>query len=195
MANCAVCCASAPRWRRAAMRARSSSCPESAHGTNPATAAFAGYRVEDIPGDRRRPGRSGGSQGASRPRCRGCHDHQSQHLRPVRTRHESDFRRGPCRRAASSIATVRTSTPSSARCAPATSASMRCTSICTRPSPPRMAAADRVPARWCCPRRSRPMARCPSPRARRRRRASGRGRKRRRLLRRAFRRTDAALAG
>ena len=31
------------------MRARSCSCPESAHGTNPATAAFAGYEVEDIP--------------------------------------------------------------------------------------------------------------------------------------------------
>ena len=25
--------------------------PESAHGTNPATAAFAGYRVENIPAD------------------------------------------------------------------------------------------------------------------------------------------------
>jgi glycine dehydrogenase subunit 2 len=26
--------------------------PESAHGTNPATAAFAGYRVENIPANR-----------------------------------------------------------------------------------------------------------------------------------------------
>jgi glycine dehydrogenase subunit 2 len=39
---------------RAALEARGDArsvvlCPESAHGTNPATAAFAGYRVEDIP--------------------------------------------------------------------------------------------------------------------------------------------------
>lgn len=39
---------------RAALEARGDPrsvvlCPESAHGTNPATAAFAGYRVEDIP--------------------------------------------------------------------------------------------------------------------------------------------------
>jgi hypothetical protein len=48
----------------------------------------------------------------------------------------------------SSIATAPTSTPSSARCARATSASMRCTSTCTRPSPPRTAAAARVRGRW-----------------------------------------------
>ncbi len=53
------------------------------------------------------------------------------------------------RRARSSIATARTSTPSSARSVRATSASMRCTSTCTRPSPPRTAAAVRVRARWC----------------------------------------------
>ena len=41
--------ASARRSKRAATCARSSWCPESAHGTNPATAAFAGYRVENIP--------------------------------------------------------------------------------------------------------------------------------------------------
>ena len=39
---------------RAALEARGDArevilVPESAHGTNPATAAFAGYRVEDIP--------------------------------------------------------------------------------------------------------------------------------------------------
>ena len=32
--------------------------PESAHGTNPATAAFAGYAVENHPGHRRGPRRS-----------------------------------------------------------------------------------------------------------------------------------------
>ena len=49
MANCAACSASARRSKRAATSARSCWCPESAHGTNPATAAFAGYRVENIP--------------------------------------------------------------------------------------------------------------------------------------------------
>ena len=49
MANCAAFSPSARRWRRGATRARSILVPESAHGTNPATAAFAGYRVENIP--------------------------------------------------------------------------------------------------------------------------------------------------
>ena len=49
MASCAACSASAPRWRRAATSAQVVLVPESAHGTNPATAAFAGYRVENIP--------------------------------------------------------------------------------------------------------------------------------------------------
>ncbi len=49
MANCAASCAI-----RSALEARGDKrsvilVPESAHGTNPATAAFAGYRVEDIP--------------------------------------------------------------------------------------------------------------------------------------------------
>lgn len=42
---------------RAALEARGDArkvvlCPESAHGTNPATAAFAGYQTEDIPADK-----------------------------------------------------------------------------------------------------------------------------------------------
>ena len=49
MASCAACSASARRSRRAATRAQVVLVPESAHGTNPATAAFAGYRVENIP--------------------------------------------------------------------------------------------------------------------------------------------------
>jgi hypothetical protein len=45
---------------RAALEARGDArevvlVPESAHGTNPATAAFAGYRVENIPANARRP--------------------------------------------------------------------------------------------------------------------------------------------
>ena len=49
MASCAACSASAQRWKRAATSAQVILVPESAHGTNPATAAFAGYRVENIP--------------------------------------------------------------------------------------------------------------------------------------------------
>ena len=53
---------------RAALEARGDArevvlVPESAHGTNPATAAFAGYRVENIPANARRPGRSRGADG------------------------------------------------------------------------------------------------------------------------------------
>ena len=58
--------------------------PESAHGTNPATAAFAGYRVENIPATARGPGRSRRAEGAARARRRRGDDHQPQHLRPVR---------------------------------------------------------------------------------------------------------------
>ena len=87
---------------RAALEARGDArkvvlVPESAHGTNPATAAFAGYEVEDIPARQGRPRRSRGAEGAARPRCGGGDDHQPQHLRPVRARHEGDLRRGPCR--------------------------------------------------------------------------------------------------
>ena len=49
--------ASARRSRRAATRAQVVLVPESAHGTNPATAAFAGYRVENIPATAAGPGR------------------------------------------------------------------------------------------------------------------------------------------
>ena len=52
MASCAACSASAPRSKRAATRAQVVLVPESAHGTNPATAAFCGYRVENIPATR-----------------------------------------------------------------------------------------------------------------------------------------------
>jgi glycine dehydrogenase subunit 2 len=53
MANCAACSAI-----KAALEARGDArkvmlVPESAHGTNPATAAFCGYAVEDIPATKR----------------------------------------------------------------------------------------------------------------------------------------------
>ena len=48
-----------PRGARGARRrAQVVLVPESAHGTNPATAAFAGYRVENIPANAAGPGRS-----------------------------------------------------------------------------------------------------------------------------------------
>ena len=71
-------------------------------------------------------------------------------------------RRRSTMRALTSTATAPTSTPSSARRGPAISASMPCTSTCTRPSRRRMAAAARAPVRWCSPRASRPSRRCRS---------------------------------
>ena len=140
--------------------------------------AGAGERARHQPGDRglrrlsrrehprqrRRPRRSRSAEGAARARRRGGDDHQPEHLRAVRAGHEGDQRRGACGRRASFIATARTSTRSSARCARATSASTRCTSTCTRPSRPRTAAAVRARGRSCCRRRCRPTARCRSPR-------------------------------
>jgi hypothetical protein len=85
---------------------------------------------------------------------------------------ERDIRRSPTlihAPAATSIATARTSTPSSAGCARAISASMRCTSTCTRPSRRRTAAAVRARARPCSPPRSRLTRRCRSSRRRSRR--------------------------
>ena len=99
----------------------------------------------EYPGDPRGPGRSRRAQGAARARRRGGDDHQPQHLRPVRARHEGDLATRSTPRAGSSIATAPISTPSSARSARATSASTRCTSTSTRPSRPRMAAAVRGP--------------------------------------------------
>ena len=49
MANCAGCWPSAPPSRRAAKPRRRILVPESAHGTNPATAAFAGFTVDEVP--------------------------------------------------------------------------------------------------------------------------------------------------
>jgi glycine dehydrogenase subunit 2 len=86
---------------RAALEARGDArevvlVPESAHGTNPATAAFAGYRVENIPANA--PGRVDLEALKARlgPDVAGGDDHQPQHLRPVRAGHEGDQRRGPC---------------------------------------------------------------------------------------------------
>ena len=123
--------------------------PESAHGTNPATAALLGYRVEVNAGASGRHGRSGGGEEASLEGRRRHHADQSEHLRAVRARCGGDRRSGACGRARTSTRMARTSTPSSARCGRAISASTRCTSTCTRPSRRRMAAAVRARGRWC----------------------------------------------
>ena len=119
--------------------------PESAHGTNPATAALVGYTVEEVPGERTRPRRSRGTEGEARPPRRRDHADEPEHLRPVRKRHARNRRPRCTRRAPISTATARTSTPSSAACAPAISASTRCTSTCTRRSRRPTAAAAPAP--------------------------------------------------
>ena len=115
--------------------------PESAHGTNPATAALIGFTVRQIPaaadGTVSRCRRRGGARSG----CRRDHADQSEHLRIVRARGRRHRRGRACGRRLSSIVTARISMRSSARRGPATSASMRCTSISTRRFRRRMAAA------------------------------------------------------
>ena len=60
--------------------------PDSAHGTNPATAALLGYRVESVPARAGRHRRSRGGEEAALARGRRHHADQPQHLRPVRAR-------------------------------------------------------------------------------------------------------------
>jgi glycine dehydrogenase subunit 2 len=69
--------------------------PESAHGTNPATAAFAGYRVENIPATERGRVDLEALKARLGPDVAGRDDHQSEHLRPVRAGHDRDQRGGP----------------------------------------------------------------------------------------------------
>jgi glycine dehydrogenase subunit 2 len=125
---------------------------------------FAGFSVENIP-QRRRARRSGRAEGAAWSGCRRRDDHQSQHLRPVRARHEGDFRCGPCGGRLCLLRRRQFQRHRSARCGRATLASMRCTSTCTRPFPPRMAAAGREPGRWCCRRHLSPFGPLPLYRA------------------------------
>jgi glycine dehydrogenase subunit 2 len=134
--------------------------PESAHGTNPGDRG--GLRLRSRSGARRRsrPRRSRRVQGQARPRRRRHHDHQPQHLRPVRERHHRHRRRGALRGRLLLLRRRQLQRHRRARAARAISASTPCTSTCTRPSRPRMAAAARAPARWCCRPRSRPMRRC-----------------------------------
>ncbi len=136
--------------------------PDSAHGTNPATAAFMGYHVKSV------AARDNGTVSVEAVKAALSPDVAAIMLTNPNTcglfePQVIDIATRRCTRPVpTSTATAPTSTPSSARCAPATSASTPCTSTCTRPSRPRMAAADRVPVRLCSPRRSRPMRRFPT---------------------------------
>ena len=72
--------------------------PESAHGTNPATAALLGYKVVDVPA--RDDGTVDPEEVQEAPVAGRRRDHadQPQHLRPVRARRGGHRRCGPCRR-------------------------------------------------------------------------------------------------
>ncbi len=115
--------------------------PESAHGTNPATAAACGFAVDPIPANARgrvdlaalkaKLGPDVAAIMLTNPNTCGLFedeivaDRRGDRMRPGRI----------------SIATAPISTPSSAACGRAISASTACISICTRPSRRRMAAA------------------------------------------------------
>ena len=68
--------------------------PESAHGTNPATAALLGYRVEAVPARADGTVDPRGGEEASLARRRRDHADQPEHLRAVRARRRRDRRRG-----------------------------------------------------------------------------------------------------
>ena len=129
--------------------------PDSGHGTNPATAALIGFPVRSVPaGDDGNVGVEAVESALApdvaaimltNPNTCGCSSgRSSESPKPCAT---------PGR---ISIATARTSTPSSARRGRETSASTPCTSICTRRFRRRTAAAGRAPARSRC-HRGRPL--------------------------------------
>jgi glycine dehydrogenase subunit 2 len=76
MASCAACYASAPALEARGDMRKVVLVPESAHGTNPATAAFAGYPGREHSRERRGPRGSRRPEGEARARRRGGDDHQ-----------------------------------------------------------------------------------------------------------------------
>ena len=68
--------------------------PEFAHGTNPATAAFAGFTVDEVPAKPNGHVDAEALEGQAGARCGGDHADQSQHLRAVRRRDHRDRRCG-----------------------------------------------------------------------------------------------------
>ena len=73
--------------------------PDSAHGTNPATAAIAGYAVENITSNERGMVDLAALARAGRRRRRRADGHQSQHARRVRREHRAASPRSCTRRA------------------------------------------------------------------------------------------------
>ena len=135
--------------------------PESAHGTNPATAAFLGYEVRSIDANEH------GTVDVEAVKAALGDDVAAIMLTNPNTcgLFESQVIESPkrsTRRPPISTAMARTSTPSWASCGRGIWASTPCISTCTRPFRPPMAGAGRVRGRWCCPRRSRLLRRCRS---------------------------------
>ena len=125
-------------------------CPNSAHGTNPATAALIGFSVRAVPGRRRRHRQSPTpSERALGPDVAAIMLTNPNTCGLFEREIVGDRRGGARGRRVTSIATAPISTRSSARRARAISASTRCISICTRPFRRRMAAAARAPGRSC----------------------------------------------
>jgi glycine dehydrogenase subunit 2 len=137
--------------------------PESAHGTNPATAALLGYRVVGIPA-----GADGTVRAEEVERLLGEHDGQVAAIMLTNPNTCGIFEPQIVEIAEAVHAAAgyfycdgANLNAIMARRSRAISASTPCTSTCTRPSPPRMAAAGRAPGRWCSRTRSRPFAPVP----------------------------------
>ena len=142
--------ASAPAQDRAGARIRRTA-------PIPATAAALGFTVKPIPANDRGRVDLAALKAAARPRRRGDHADQPQHLRPVRARDHRD-RRGRAR--GRRLLLLRRRQLQRHRRPGAAGRPRRrlpCTSTCTRPSRRRMAAAGRARVRWCCRRRWRPL--------------------------------------
>jgi hypothetical protein len=95
MANCAACWRSARRWRRG-RRAQGHPRARKRARHQPGDGGLLRLAVEDIPATAEgRVDLAALKGGWAGPQCRRGDDHQPQHLRPVRARHEEDRRCGP----------------------------------------------------------------------------------------------------
>jgi len=124
--------------------------PESAHGTNPASAAACGFSVDSIPANDR--GRvdldafkaklGDDVAGIMLTNPNTCGLFENDILKIADAIHEAG---------ATFTAMEPTSTPSWGGCVRAIWVLIACTSICTKPFPPHTVAADRGRDLWCCP--------------------------------------------
>ncbi len=122
--------------------------PDSSHGTNPASAAMAGYEIITVPtapyGDMDLDAFKAGHD----RRGGGGHDDLPQHPRPVQPAHQGDLRHRPRPRCADVLRRRQPERHHGQGAGRATSASTSSMSTCTRPSARPTAAAVPVPARW-----------------------------------------------